>query len=472
MIALKGLTLAVAFTCLSLPLAAETALASSEAERFEAAEALRKGDPPDLQTSLAAHLALIEEGYTRSLVSAASIYMDLGELAKAREAYAEAANRGDTYAAVKLAVGDAKSEFGDASDPAGAVAMLEELAEDPENDRAIYALADLYYRGESVEPDAERAFALFKPLADSGSRWAQSRIGDLALSGRLGEVDAELAATYYRSAVENGHDRARVNLTEALIAAGRHQDALDVIDQAVLDNVKGAELKRARWHIDGAFGSHSDRPAGAKGLAALVDEGDIYAARVASYLFTDDPRLMSSLDVERMFSVLEQAGREGDNGSLRAVARAYRRLDGRLPRMKARHSTLIEELGSTLDDRARAVEEVFAAYDMRDHRGSRERAAVVLENKAGDAFAAGMMELRGIERTAFVYVVQKELAQRGLYSGRQHGRLTKRTIRAILDFCRQAGIIEECRNGPISKDASALIVEALGSAKMVRETSG
>lgn len=436
-------------------------------ERYEAAQTLRD---TDLEAALAQHQALVAEGYERSYVPLAAILMDLGRVEEARAAYVSAVAAGNEYAKVKLASGDATGDFGAASDTQAGIAALEELATNPENERAIYTLADIYYRGEVVEADPKRAFSLFQPLAENGSPWALSRIGALNLSGDLGQVDAEAAAAAYSKAVALGHDRALSGLTEALIAAGRYEEAIEAADMAVEKDASSAALKRAQWHLDGEFGPLSDRKLGALMLASLVNEGDFYAARLASYRYPDNPRLLNTLDLDRMFAVLEEAGAQGNHRGTSAAARAYRKLDRRLPNARKRHARLIEQQGELLAPRTRAIEEIYAAYNVNAHRRSREAAAAILSGYDGEAFEAGMMELRGIERTAFVYVLQNELRDLGLYTGPRHGRLTSRTISAILRFCRDVGIADVCRHGPIQKDASRAIVNAVGTVKQSRGT--
>lgn len=70
---------------------------------------------------------------------------------------------------------------------------------------------------------------------------------------------------------------------------------------------------------------------------------------------------------------------------------------------------------------------------------------------------------------AFVERVQSAMASQGKYTGPINGTLNATTIAAIYDVCESAGLLSECRVGPLSKDGAAAVVKALGGNS--RETS-
>ncbi len=435
--------------------------------RFDAAEALRTSatGKADLEQSLAMHQALVGEGYLRSMVPVADLLQDLDRPLESLLTWERAAAFGNSYAAVRLATGHIEGVFGPASDLETGVRQLKVLATDPTNERAVFALADLYAEGLGVPQDGRRALALFSELASGGSASAMSRAGDLYLGELLGKPNPEAAIAAYSSAIANGRDDDVVNLAEAYILAGRSDEAVALMDKAVGLGIERAEIARARWHLDGDFGPASQPTLGAEYLIEAVTQGNVEAARVASYEYVDNPQLMSGLDLEKMIEVLEGAARDGNGSAVRALARAYRRLDTVIQAARVRHRAVIDTFGGLLDEDARVVEQIYAAYDPRNHLESSRQAASILETVHGAPFIDGMMELRSIERTAFVYALQGELTELGYFRGARNGRLTSRTISSVMEFCRDVGIIDMCRNGPIVREVSEAIVTAIADRK-------
>jgi len=62
----------------------------------------------------------------------------------------------------------------------------------------------------------------------------------------------------------------------------------------------------------------------------------------------------------------------------------------------------------------------------------------------------------------YVEVLQEMLAERGYYRGPVDAQLTAATIAAINDFCRDEGLQDFCKHGPLSSAGSRAIVLALG----------
>ncbi|MEM9709945.1 MAG: hypothetical protein AAF871_14280 [Pseudomonadota bacterium] len=249
----------------------------------------------------------------------------------------------------------------------------------------------------------------------------------------------------------------RVSVAASLLDDGDPASALAAIERLVAMEDPLARYRLARWHINGALGEASAPEFGRELMRGLLAEGDVAATTYASYQL--ETGALGALDAEAIAVVLERAAVAGDGAATRALARAYRTHD--FTDGKARHAAVLARYGDAIGPDSRVIEEVYAAYDERDHRGSRNQAAEILAAASGDGFVDGMMQLRSLERTSYLYVLQREMAALGLYRGRINGLLTNTTIQALLDLCRAEGFSETCAEGPISIPSSQAIVEAI-----------
>ncbi|MCI0539769.1 MAG: sel1 repeat family protein [Verrucomicrobiales bacterium] len=64
----------------------------------------------------------------------------------------------------------------------------------------------------SLNPDRDSTLQLLLPLAESGDRMAQNRVGEIYENGMGVASDYPRAAKWYRKAAEQGETRAHVNL--------------------------------------------------------------------------------------------------------------------------------------------------------------------------------------------------------------------------------------------------------------------
>ncbi len=67
---------------------------------------------------------------------------------------------------------------------------------------------------------------------------------------------------------------------------------------------------------------------------------------------------------------------------------------------------------------------------------------------------------------AYVYFLQNYLSGTGSYAGPLDGQLTNPTIRAIVGFCREAGVAETCIRGPLLPESIAAVSQALATELM------
>lgn len=383
------------------------------------------------------------------------------------------------------------------ADPAAALALYERL---PDNPSALRRMADLYMSGALGQVNAEAAIPAYEKAIQLGSVALRTRLAEAHLT--LGHY--EDALTTMEDAVADHDERAllqmvrwhrdgafgpysdpgrgaqalnellrvgaidaetankfRVSLAGQMLEDGLHDEAARTLGPALRDRDPRALYRFMRWHMDGLFGPLSDQDAGIATLGELIQIRDVNTAIFASFRLQEDI-YAGVLDRDTVLGILAEAAEAGDGAATRALARAYRTAD-----IKGPHRELIDRYAVQIESDDRVIELVYASYDPTDHLQSRERASEILASVSGQAFVRGMMQLRSLERTSYVYVLQIELAALGYYDGPKNGTLTRSTIRAMLALCGDSGILDECREGPISKENSELIVEAVARLKRV-----
>lgn len=447
----------------AMPAAPILAQETTTASRYEAAESLRRGDgqPADLQRALQMHEALAAEGYDRSLVRIASIHQELGDFASAIEYFQRARDSGSFFAAMQLANGHARGLFGPLSQPEQGFADLVSLAGQSDNQLLHFYLARAYEDGYGTTADTSRAIEMYQALADAGHGQSMARLAAIYADDDSDPADLDAAIDSYRSAADSGYDYGLIGLSRSLIEAGRGEEALSAITRAVDQGVSDAEARRAIWHYQEAFGPASDKEWGKAELVRLSEQGDVFAARFALRLHERRSRRLNDLDLVQVLQQLQPHIESGDRLATESVARAYRELSWLIPNARQKHVDLIETYGHQLGVRLQVPEQLEALYDPQNHAASRIAAYDFLDTVSGEGFVYGLVRLRSIERMAFTYALQKELADLGYYSGPTHGRMSSNTLRAILRFCSEEGIYDTCKHGPLTYDASLAISKAL-----------
>lgn len=72
-----------------------------------------------------------------------------------------------------------------------------------------------------------------------------------------------------------------------------------------------------------------------------------------------------------------------------------------------------------------------------------------------------LRELAADRPNAYVYFLQRFLADRGVFSGSADGQLKGSTIQALLTYCRESGIETVCAGGPMRSEAVAAVARAI-----------
>ncbi|CAB4487422.1 unnamed protein product [Rhizophagus irregularis] len=82
---------------------------------------------------------------------------------------------------------------------------LEKLAENSDNEEAMFNLANRYYNGEETEKNLEKAFHWYQKSAENGKENAMFNLAICYENGEGTEKDLEKAIYWYQEAAENGN---------------------------------------------------------------------------------------------------------------------------------------------------------------------------------------------------------------------------------------------------------------------------
>jgi tetratricopeptide (TPR) repeat protein len=289
-------------------------------------------------------------------------------------------------------------------------------------------------------------------------------LGYFAIEGTFSNPDPYAAADYYRAAAENGVKNSWLKLARLSSQLGEYQQSIDAYKAAISADVSGASAEFARAHFLGEFGPLSDREFGATTLKTAAENGDVDAAAEALELWERRSRRINSLDLDGVLAMLDTKMREGNEDATVALARAYRVLRWRIPQARERHAALVAEFGDQLG-RSQMREFMYSSYNPAQHRQSREAAYEMVKSLEGEDFSEAARALRTTEQSAFVYFLQKELAELGYYSGSANSVFNTGTLRATMDFCKEQGIMDTCTHGPLTYPASMDIIDKLAEAR-------
>ncbi len=333
--------------------------------------------------------------------------------------------------------------------------------------QAAYDQAEVLRKTASSSADISKALDIQQALYDQGNRKSLLRIAQLQAA--LGQGDAALKS--FETASAAGSDYARFLMAQHHAqgdfgAASQPELGLSMLKE-MLDgpNKARSELALAQLYQKGIGGTQAQANTL---LAGLALQGN---SRAADFLLRNHERRstrMSGLNLSDVTKAMEDKVDQGDTRAAKVLARAYLRLARYIPNAAQKHKMLVADHLDMLPAAYQSAEIVSAQYNYKNHAASARDLATQLEPVTGEAFAQAALRLRGIEKTAFVYVVQKELSEMGAYSGSISGKLTRPTINAMFAYCRENEIFDTCQHGPLNYDSSRLIARAIGADKAVR----
>lgn len=435
-----------------------------------ASSALRLGDiylqgtlvDQDLNKAAANYQRAVDLGHTLALSKLGRSLLDAGRPEEAFTVYERAVKEGVPGVSLLWAKLHLRNAFGAKSDPALGLSELERLWAEGEEQAGV-ALAEAYRVGSDGDTELKESIQILERLAQSGDPLA---IEKLALYYRQGygvEGDLGKAISLYQEAVAKGRTSALIGLGTTQLKAGDGPAALASFEKAQDAGFKDVGLRIALGHITKAFGSASNVQAGIDVLRPAAEAGDANYAKAALDLLADGKKFL--LDIPKVMQTAEEAAANGDGGAASALMKFARQKPRLVDNPVEARKQYLEKYRDILPERALATEEVALVFEGRSSRAARPELSKLLGGYTGDTYQYGLQQVFFRDKEAYTYLVQQELSKLGVYSGPVSGRLSSRTIRAILRFCNSNGIYDECIHGPMRGTAMRQIVDAIGRAR-------
>ncbi|KUF11831.1 tetratricopeptide repeat protein [Pseudoponticoccus marisrubri] len=304
-----------------------------------------------------------------------------------------------------------------------------------------------------AETDPGAAFGLMTRFAATGDTKAQQELGTYYRQGIGTETDLQAAREWYQRAIEGGRPYALAPMARVEAALGNGAAALGLVNRAIDAGMPGAERQLGFAHVDRQLGVASDPARGREILMALIDDGDGRAARPLLLRYTWNRLPLPAPD--RLVAQVEADGLAGDGPSAEAALVYLTKAERRAV---SRRQALIEVPG--IRDRILASERMWLAADIQPRRFYLA-ADEIIATTPSEHFPRAALTANRVTPNAYVRILQRELRGLGYYRGSLNGRLTRSTIAAHNRFCRDAGIIAQCREGPRKSATIRAVTEAL-----------
>lgn len=469
------------------------------AERFDVAEALRRGTdgPADPDRAFELFSGLADEGMARAkdrvayalwrgvgtdkdVVRAEVVYreaiigghlksmINLGRLlseegrgADARAILNEAVAAEISGAEFWLARGDAMESFGDASDPDSGVVALLAFAEAGDAN-ATLIVADLLLDGRTaLGYDAERAFEMYSGLAETGNATALYRVGIAQWRGLGTEIDLDKATESIKASYEAGRTSALINLGRVAGEAGRTDDAYDALATARDQGLSNADYWFARGHFEDWYGERTDDASGLPVLRALAAGGSVTPALYLTGQ-ADDRRVTSEV-LRGLIPALETASDSLDGDASAALMRLFRERPRLISNPIDVRQEIMADHGGQIRPDLRLEEQVALVADT-TRGGDRYRGILDLLSEAeGNVHERGLLQAYREDRRTYTYILQTELAERGFFNGAPNGLMTRATVIAFREFCQEENLDHICTHGPLRIDAVRAMSSVFGA---------
>lgn len=318
-----------------------------------------------------------------------------------------------------------------------------------------------------AQTDHEARAALIPQIeaaAEGGNSWAMLLLGDALARGEGVSADAALALVWYKRAAETGNVQALLRLGAAyrdgLLVPADPARAIAVYEKAIEAGSTRAAVLLGEGHVNRHFGRLSNPAKGIRLIERAHAEGEPTAAASLANFHIWGRGVRR--DPSKALALLTEAADGGNASAARALIGHYRAGRGEfIPRNLSRANAALEKYAPLLAadelERERFLMDAAGASGLRDF----SRLADQLDRMPADRQADAISALRAASPNAYVYVVQRRLAAKGLYHGRLNGRLTRPTIRAIKMLCRQDLAADRCEAGPLDHRAAQLIARLI-----------
>ena len=391
--------------------------------------------------------------------------------------------------------GDAAAQ----EDGSGAQPVLAAPESPKANPQALIRLGDLYFYGEQVPQDLEKAFGFYRQAAEAGSQTSRLRMGEMLARGVGVEQDIEAGRQIVGEIADAGSVRALVSLggIYALGDAGPMNPglAIQTYENAASQGYAQAMLQLGDIYRHGKFGSPQYLKA-ASYYRNAADMGDAYGLHSLGRLYVEGLARTAGSPAEGMkllkeaeragvaeatvsisdshfygygvrrnakkaLAILSEAMKQGNIPATKKFIAAYRdgKRDGRIRLVKKsprKARELLQKNAYTFSP----AEMVYEQFLM-ESSSARATDYGALFSRLRSFSARDQVRLirnlRRVNPNLYVFALQSRLAELKAFKGKTTGHLSWSTTLAIHDYCRRTAPPYICRKGPMS-DPSAKIL--------------
>lgn len=259
----------------------------------------------------------------------------------------EQANKGDVEAMLNLGKAYYAGELGAEQNYKKAAKWFQKAAqvEDPKAEKfsaeAKGWLGLLYYNGEGVDRDPDRAMKLFLRATKHGFEGLVETFDEMAHEGDLFACkfmqecynkgvgvkrDTDKAAEYQQLAADAGDEESYMPVALYLYNNGRHDESFKYFEKAAsLGNIR-ATYFYGLMLFNGDEGVEQDKKKGLEALQEAADNGHVAAnAKLGeAYIYGDGV----DMDKEKGFKMIKVAAEHGNNKAIWILANCYRLGEG------------------------------------------------------------------------------------------------------------------------------------------------
>ncbi|WP_424969291.1 tetratricopeptide repeat protein [Dinoroseobacter sp. S76] len=289
----------------------------------------------------------------------------------------------------------------------------------------------------------EEAAAAMIALAQAGYPRAMDRLAYFHTKGQGVPLDLDAARALYEQAVAAGYERSLISLGKLALKSGDLELAEDSLREAVAKGVDKAAPVLAWAHATDRLGERSDPARGIAELRRLAaqDSRDAQIFLLAGLLKQPDAPGAAAEVLTR----LETRAAEGDAKAAEGLLRYYR-LRGLGSETAGTRAALLETPG--MRAKIRVEEGLYLAVEREPARFWLASEAL-LNSAPNPVFARALTVTSKLNKNAYIRVLQAELTALGYRTGRPSPYLNAPLIRAVNAFCRDTGITDSCRLGPL-----------------------
>ena len=314
------------------------------------------------------------------------------------------------------------------------------------SENAQFARAESMRTGDGGVRDPVTAFAMMTTLAQAGHGRAQDTLAYYFWRGISVVADPDQAAFWYLRAIENGRETSRIPYSKLLLEMEMRASALEQLLIAVGLDLNGAKAELAANHVDKKYGARSHPQQGKSDLSDLARDGDVYAMRLVLIKMSQGHEF--PLDQVALLDSALAISRDPDNRMRAKIAEAllpYLRMSVGRKALDIRQELLAVP---GLRQKVWLAEALYLTADLQP-RSFWTDAERIVDQADRDTYARVLFLTSRLSKNAYVRLLQKALKQRGYYTGRATGYLTKQTLQSFARYCRDHNLLETCRLGPL-----------------------